>query len=362
LKRAFRKLARQYHPDVNKSPDAHKHFQEINEAYQVLSNEQQRAAYDRFGHAGVNGAAAGAGGFGGFTNMDDLFSDIFNVFTGGMRASRRSGPRQGMDLRYDLNLSFEQAVFGDDVEINISRRETCSVCNGSRAEPGSSPHTCPECNGSGQVRQARQTFLGSIVNVMDCPRCHGLGEVVDDPCHHCRGTGYETVDVDLNVHVPPGVDDGLQIRLSGEGEPGERGGPRGNLYVVLHVEPHEFFQRRGNDILLDMPINVAQAVLGDRVTVPTVDGDEEIDIQPGTQSGAVVRLKNKGVPRLRRDGTTVGRGDQLVILNVEIPKKLNQRQRELFEELAETMGTDLKPNKSGKGFLERVANLFSSEQ
>ncbi len=366
IKKAFRKLAREYHPDVNNSPDAHEAFQEINEAYQVLSDDQKRAAYDRFGHAGVN--AAGGPGFAGFTNFEDIFgdlSDLFSAFTGGSSTRTRRRARQGMDLRYDLRLTFEQAIFGDEIEIEIRRHETCDTCSGSGAAAGSAPKTCPECKGQGQIRHTRSTFLGSVVNVVDCPRCQGNGQVIDNPCQTCHGSGHETKDRQLTFKVPPGVDDGMRIRVSGEGEPGELGGPRGNLYVFISVEPHEYFQRRENDIILDMAINVAQATLGDTIKVPVLqDGkeiDEEVQVKPGTQTGTVIRLRGKGVPRLRRDGTAAGSGDQLVVLNVEIPTKLTERQRELFDELGKSLGTDIKPQKAGKGLFERVANLFGSE-
>ncbi len=357
IKKAFRQKARKLHPDVNQAEDAHERFQEVNEAYQVLSDPQKRAAYDRFGHSGVNMDGMPNFDFGSF---EDLFSDIFTVFTSGNRGARRAGPRQGRDLRYDLKLNFEQAVFGDEVEINVHRHETCDTCSGSGAAAGSYPVTCPECQGRGQIRQPRQTFLGSIINVMDCPRCQGKGQIIEDPCNTCHGSGKERHERKLTVNVPPGVDDGLQIRLTGEGDVGEQGGPPGNLYVVLSVEPHEYFQRRGNDIILDMPINVAQATLGDAIYVPTVDGDEEITVHAGTQSGTVVKLRGKGVPKLRRDGTTAGRGDQLIILNVDIPSKLTERQRELFEELAQTLGTDVRPQKAGKGFFDKVSDFLNN--
>lgn len=358
IKKAFRQTARKLHPDVNKAPDAHEKFQEANEAYQVLSEPQKRAAYDRFGHSGVNMDGMPNFDFGSF---EDLFSDIFTVFTSGQRGGRRSaGPRQGRDLRYDLRLTFEQAVFGDEIEIKVKRHETCDTCAGSGAAAGSYPVTCQECQGRGQIRQPRQTFLGSIINVMDCPRCQGKGQVIEKPCHTCHGAGKESHERNLTVNVPAGVDDGLQIRLSGEGDIGELGGPAGNLYVVLTVEPHEYFQRRGHDIILDMPINVAQAALGDTIIVPSVDGDEEIPISAGTQSGTVVKLRGKGVPKLRRDGTSAGRGDQLIILNVDVPSKLTERQQELFEELAESLGTELRPQKAGKGFFDKVSSFLNN--
>lgn len=362
IKRAFRRLARQYHPDVSTEADAEERFKEINEAYRVLSDDDKRTAYDRFGHAGVNGGAAGFGGFGGatgFPGFDEIFEEFFGGFGGASRRRQRRGPAQGRDQRYDLTIDFNQAVFGAEIDIEVTRRDTCPVCKGRGAAPGTQPRRCPDCNGTGQLRQVRQTFLGSMVNIVDCGRCGGTGEVIDTPCRECGGTGAVQRTRKLTVTIPPGVDDGTQIRLANEGEPGLRGGPPGDLYVVLTVTPHEFFKRRNSDILLEVSINIAQAALGDMITVPTVDGDEEIQVPAGTQSGKVIRMRGKGVPRLRRDGTTSGRGDQLLILTVETPTKLTKEQRELFEQLGKTLGREVVPQKSGRGFMDRVADFFS---
>ena len=327
----------------------------------MLSDEDKRAACDRFGHAGVNGGA-GISGFGGatrFPGFEEIFEEFFGGFGGTSRRQRRRGPVQGRDLRYDLTIDFNQAVFGAEIDIEVTRRDTCNVCKGSGAAPGTTPRRCPDCNGTGQLRQVRQTFLGSMVNIVDCGRCGGSGEVIDTPCRECNGSGTVHRPRKLTVKIPPGVDDGTQIRLANEGEPGLRGGPPGDLYVVLTVTPHEFFKRRDSDILLEVSINVAQAALGDTITVPTVDGEEQIQVPAGTQSGKVIRMRGKGVPRLRRDGTTSGRGDQLLIINVETPTKLTKEQRELFEQLAKTLGSEVVPQKSGRGFMERVADFFS---
>ena len=334
IRRAFRTLAKEFHPDVNKNPDAEAKFKEINEAYAVLSDDERRATYDRYGHAGLEGMPIDF-------NFDFPFSDLFSEFFGfGMGSQRRRNtPRRGADLRYDIALEFEEVVFGLDKDIEFQRLEICSVCGGSRAEPGTSPIRCSTCNGSGQVRQARQTFLGSLVNVSTCPTCGGLGETISTPCHQCNGRGQERKVVQRLVSIPAGVDEGTQIRLTGEGEPGLNNGPKGDLYIVIHVKPHRYFRRRNNDILLDLAINVAQATLGAEVTVPTVDGDEKLKIQAGSQPGKMMRMKGKGVPRLRRNG----RGDQLVILSVEIPRSLTSEQRELFDQLSKTMGTEALP-------------------
>jgi molecular chaperone DnaJ len=358
LKQAFRRLARQYHPDVSEAPDAEERFKEINEAYQVLSADDKRAAYDRFGHAGVNGMPSG--GFnGGFPDIEDILGEIFGGLGGfGFGGNRRRrGPAPGRDLRHDLRIDFQQAVFGTEVDIDVQRREKCDVCGGSGAKPGTTPRRCPDCNGTGQSRRVQQTFL-NMVTVTDCPRCRGKGEIIDTPCTKCNGQGTASASRTLKLKVPPGVDNGTSIRLSGEGEPSPNGGPSGDLYVVLQVTPHEFFKRRNSDIILEIPINVAQAALGDVISIPTVDGEHEITIPAGTQSGKMIKLRGKGVPRLRADATTAGRGDQLVVISVEIPAKLTKEQRDLFEKLGRTMGNEVIPQKAGRGFLDRVADFF----
>jgi molecular chaperone DnaJ len=343
LRRAYRRLAKKYHPDVSQENGAEERFKEINEAYAVLSNEEQRSAYDRYGHAGLKGVPTDFG-------FGDIFEEFFG-FTTGARRSRRT-PRRGADLRYDLNLAFDQAVFGVEQEIEFSRLETCSTCQGNGAEPGTSPVRCDTCRGSGEVRQVRQTILGSMVNVGTCPACGGRGETVGTPCRTCQGRGLERQTVHKTLAVPAGVNDGTQIRLPGEGEPGVNGGPNGHLYVVVHVKPHRFFRRRNDDVLLDLGINVAQAALGAQLTVPTVDGEERLSIPAGTQSGKVFRLRGKGAPHLQRSG----RGDQLVVVSVETPRSLNAEQRQLFEKLAETLGAE--PALHERSFLDRVKDIL----
>lgn len=354
LKRAYRRMARKFHPDVNKDSGSDERFKEINEAYEVLSNDSTRATYDRFGHAGVQGAGAGFNDFSGFGSVADIFEEFFTGF--GTR--RRKGPRRGADLRYDLAISFEEAVFGVEKDIQVRRPEICPNCYGSGAEPGTNPVRCTNCNGTGEVRQMRQSFLGSFVNVVTCPVCNGSGETIPSPCTVCNGQKQIQQQRTLNVKIPPGVDNDTQIRLSGEGTPGIDGGPPGNLFVVLHVEKHEYFRRRGDDILLEMEINVAQAALGDEIKVPTVDGEETLIIPAGTQTGTVFPLRGRGVPHLRRSG----RGDQLVITHVAVPKKMSPEQKKLMEELARTLGKEVIPQreKSILGQLKDVLGDFLS--
>jgi molecular chaperone DnaJ len=347
IKAAFRKLARQYHPDVNKEADAEEKFKELNEAYGVLSDADKRTRYDRFGKEGLGNM--GSGGFHDYTaDFGDLFEEILGGFgfSTGRRGASRKSPRRGRDLQMAVPLKFEEAVFGVGKEIEFEREETCSRCSGSGAEPGTTPSKCSTCNGQGEVRQVRQTFLGQMVQTATCSTCSGRGEIISSPCDVCRGAGLERKRVKKKVQVPAGVDHGTQIRLAGEGGPGVFGGPNGSLFLVLDVKPHKFFKRRENDILLNLDINIAQAVLGAEVDVPTLDGDEKLKIPAGTQPGKVITIKGKGVPYLRRRD----RGNQMVIVNVAIPSKLTKEQRELFGKLAESLGTTVKPQE--KGFLD----------
>lgn len=349
IKKAYRRLARQYHPDVNKSPEAEARFKEINEAYQVLSDPEKRAAYDRFGRAGLSGMGGfGDFGFGdfGFGGIDDLFEGLFGF---GRRTAARRGPVKGENIQVNLTLDFEEAVFGCEKEIEVTRLETCTHCQGTGAEPGTQPIRCPQCNGTGEVRRVQQSLLGSFVSVNTCPRCGGSGEVVVTPCTVCRGAKRVSVTRKLMVEIPPGVTDGTQIRLAGEGHPGLRGGPPGNLYVVLSVREHPYFKRRGDDIYLQLNINVAQAALGDKVRVPTLDGEVELTIPPGTQTGQTFRLRGKGVPHLRQNG----RGDQYVVVQVVVPTRLTPEQRELFMKLSRTLGREVVPQNE-KTLWERV--------
>ncbi|MCK6629373.1 MAG: molecular chaperone DnaJ [Anaerolineae bacterium] len=356
IKKSYRQLARKYHPDVNKEPDAEDKFKEINEAYEILSDDQKRGMYDRFGHAGVGGAG-GFGGFqdfGGFRDPFEIFEEVFGGLGGFSRSRRqRGGPRRGADLRYEMTLEFEEAVFGVEKEIEVPRQETCNTCNGNGVEPGTSPIRCPECNGTGEIR--RQT--GFFINIGTCPRCQGRGEIITSPCRECRGQGRIVKTRRLSVKVPAGVDNGTQIRLSGEGESGTLGGPPGNLYVVIRVKPHDYFRRNEETIHLELGINITQAALGDEVEVPTLDGKEMMTIPAGTQTGDTIRLRGKGVPRLRRDGSNMGRGDQIVTLQVRTPTNLTKEQRHLLLELGKTLDREVIPQKE-KSFFDRIRDAL----
>ncbi len=360
LKRQYRRLARQYHPDVNPEPEAVERFKEISEAYEVLSDDDKRSAYDRFGHAGVGNGAGGGfeQGFGGFA---DIFEEFFGTFSGAGagRGRRRRGPRKGTDLRYDLTITFEEAIFGVEREIEYRRPETCTTCGGNGAEPGTKPIACTTCGGTGEVRRVQQSILGQFVNVVTCSTCGGTGELIPHLCHECNGRKLVERTVTKKVKIPPGVDSETQIRLTGEGGAGLDGGPPGNLFVVLNVAPHEYFQRRGDDIFLVLQINVSQAALGDEITVPTVDGETTLQVPPGTQAGKEFRLRGLGVPKLDRSGrgANIGRGDQLVILQVAIPKHLTPEQITLFQQLSQTLGKEVTPQKD-KGLLGQLKDAL----
>ncbi len=349
IKRAYRRLARKYHPDVNKEEGAEEVFKEINRAYEVLSEPETRARYDRFGEAGVGGAAGG-----GFQDLGDMgFADIFETFFGGGfggsgTATRRRGPARGDDLRLDLKLSFKEAIFGGEKEIKISHLETCATCNGSGAKPGTRPVTCTTCGGSGQVRRTTRTPFGSFAQVSICPTCNGTGEMIVDRCEACGGSGHRQESKKLKISIPAGVDNGTRLRVSGEGDAGQRGGTPGDLYVYLFVEEDPQFRRDGINILSDLKITYLQAILGAKVEVETVDGKVPYEIPPGTQPNTVLTLENHGVPRL---GNPVSRGNHLLTVQVQIPTRLKPEERELVEKLAELNGDRVNKGGGIEGFL-----------
>ena len=361
IKSAFRRLARQYHPDVSREANAEEKFKEINEAYEVLSDDEKRARYDRFGHAGVNGAGSGfPGGMGGFGGFEDIF-DIFNSAFGEQQAGRRRSAARGRDRRVDVTIDFVESVFGVEKEIEFQRLEVCDDCDGGGAAAGTRPTTCPRCNGSGETRVRQQTLLGAMEMARPCPNCGGKGKIIKNPCRNCDGSGRRRKRAVLNVKIPAGISDGLQMQVRGDGDAGERGAPPGNLFVRVHVKDHAYFKRNEYDIILDIGINVAQAALGDRITVETVDGAQELSVPPGTQTGKVFRLRGKGFPRLRSDGSSSGRGDQLVYVEVRTPTHLNDHQRELFEQLADSLGREITPQTGGRGFFDKVMDFLAGD-
>ena len=354
IKRAFRRLAQRHHPDVDGSDGAELRFKEVNEAYRVLSDRQRRTAYDMFGHAGVEGAAAG--GFEGFGGGFGPFGDIFDAFFGGQPGAARRGRRvvAGADLRYDLRIEFAEAMSGVTREISFPTLVTCSVCAGNGGEPGTEPERCPECDGTGERRRVAQTILGQMVNIVACPRCGGEGRIVTHPCQHCGGDGRVREERTIEVSVPAGIDSGQRIALEGQGEAGPRGGPPGDLYVAISVAEHPELLRRGTELYHELPVTFAQAALGATLSVPTIEGTEELTIPPGTQSGAELRLRGKGVPRLRGGGA----GDLHVIVTLVVPARVSKRERELLEELGSVSAPARLP-KGGGNMFDRLRDLFS---
>jgi len=353
IKRAYRRLARKYHPDVNKEPGAEERFKEINRAYEILSEPETRNRYDRFGEAGVSGGAAGfdPDNMGGFA---DIFETIFSGF-GGMggqaTARRRTGPTRGEDLRLDFRLKFREAVFGGEKEIRIRHLETCQTCKGSGARPGTSSRTCTTCNGAGQVRRATRTPFGTFAQVSVCPTCDGAGEVIEEKCDVCGGSGRRQETKKLKITIPAGVDNGMKLRVAREGDAGLKGGPPGDLFVYLTVENDGEFQREGNDIKSDITISYIQAILGCTIKVNTVDGQEDLTIPAGTQPNTVLILENKGVPKL---GNPVSRGDHRITVKISIPTRVTGEERELLEKLAKVRGETV-----GKGGIEGfLGNIF----
>ena len=355
IKRAFRKLALEYHPDRNRSDGAADRFKEINEAYQVLSDSERRSRYDRFGHAGVtNGGATGFDGFENFGGVGDIFEAFFGDFGGRARAG---SARRGVDLRVSVTVEFAEAAFGTEKQVEITRTERCAVCRGSRAEPDTTPDVCTNCRGSGQVRRAQQGFFGQFVQVVTCGVCGGDGHVITRPCRHCRGSGTERKHRKLAVTIPAGIESDTQLKLRGEGEAGVGGGPNGDLFVSLRVRSHPLFRREGDDVRFLQRINFVQAALGTRLTVPTLDGDEPVEVPEGTQSGHVIRLRGRGIPHLRNSGR---RGDQLIDVFVMTPRGLSEKQRELLNQLAATLPSEGEPGEGDeRGWVGKLRDTIS---
>ncbi|UNC21847.1 molecular chaperone DnaJ [Latilactobacillus sakei] len=346
IKKAYRKLSKKYHPDINKAPDAEAKFKEVTEAYEALSDPQKRAAYDQYGHAGMNGgfgggagAGQGFGGFGGGAEGFGGFDDIFSSFFGGGARQQPNGPRQGSDLQYRMDLKFEEAVFGKETKISYSREAECHTCHGSGAKPGTSAETCHKCHGAGQIQVERQTPLGRMMSRETCDVCGGTGKEIKSKCDTCHGTGREEERHTVKVKVPAGVEDGQQMRLQGQGEAGSNGGPYGDLFIVFRVAPSDEFERDGAQIFVEVPISFVQAALGDEIEVNTVHGPVKLKIPAGTQTNTVFRLRGKGAPKLH--GT--GNGDQKVTVNVVTPKSLNSKQRDALKAFAVASGDSVNP-------------------
>ena len=361
IRKAHRKLAKKYHPDLNRdNPEAAEKFKELNEAYEVLSDKDKRAKYDQFGFAGVDpNYGAGQGGFGGGFDMGDL-GDIFGSFFGGgfgggSTRSRRNAPQRGETLQQRIMLSFEEAAFGCEKEITINRTETCEECGGSGAEPGTSPETCSNCRGSGVVTQTQRTPLGMFQTQGACPNCRGTGKIIRKPCKKCSGAGRVRKSKTLKVNIPAGIDDGQSIQLRGQGGAGVNGGPAGDVIVTISIRPHPIFTREGQDVVCEIPISFAQAALGDTLQVPTIDGKVSYDIPEGTQTGTVFRLKGKGIQNVNGRG----RGDQYVRVNIEVPRNLTHRQKELLREF-ENSTTDENQTQR-KGFWDKDRDAFKGE-
>jgi molecular chaperone DnaJ len=356
IKKAYRKLSKQYHPDINKEPDAAEKFKEIAEAYEVLSDDQKKSHYDQFGHTdpnqGFGGGADFGGGFGGF-------EDIFNTFFGGGGGSRRrdpNAPRQGADLQYTMTISFEEAAFGKETDIEIPREETCGTCSGSGAKKGTKPETCQHCHGTGQINIEQNTPFGRVVNRRACHHCNGTGKEIKHKCATCGGTGKVKKRKKIHVKIPAGIDDGQQLRISGQGEAGINGGPSGDLYIVFHVREHEFFERDGDDVYCEMPLTFVQAALGDEIEVPTLHGKVKLKVPAGTQTGTKFRLKGKGIPNVRGYGV----GDQHIIVRMITPTKLTDKQKQLLREFGDLSGNS-PIGEHEEGFFSKVKRAFKGE-
>ena len=360
IKKAYRKLAKKYHPDLNPGDkEAEKKMKEVNGAYEVLSDAEKKARYVQYGFAGIDpnyAGGAGGGGFGGFQDFDlgDIFGSMFGGGFGGQQ-TRQNGPRKGENLRITLQLTFEEAVFGCEKSVSVTRNESCKDCGGTGAKKGTSPETCPVCRGSGQVQSTQRTPFGVFSSSSPCQNCKGTGKIIKEPCPSCKGEGRVRKTRTIRVKIPAGIDDGQTISLRGEGNGGARGGPAGDLYVTVYVKEHKMFKRDGQDIILEMPISFAQAALGATLIVPTVDGKVQYDLPEGTQTGTVFRLRGSGVPSVNGRG----RGDQYVKVNVEIPRNLNHEQKELLRKFDEATGDSCYSERGG--FFKKMKDLFNKD-
>ena len=369
IKKAYRALAKKYHPDMNPGDkEAEKKFKEASEAYAVLSDADKRRQYDQFGHAAFEQGGGGAGGFGGFdfsgADFSDIFGDIFgDLFGGGRRGRANQGPMKGMNIRKSVRLTFEEAVFGCEKELDVVLKDPCPKCHGTGAKPGTSPETCPKCGGKGQVVYTQQSFFGTVQNVQTCPDCHGTGKIIRDKCPDCGGTGYVSSRKKISVSIPAGIDNGQSVRIREKGEPGVNGGPRGDLLVEVTVSRHPIFQRQDVHIFSTVPISFAQAALGGDIRIKTVDGEVLYNVKPGTKTDTKVRLKGKGVPSLRNSQV---RGDHYVTLVIQTPERLSAEAKEALRKFDELTGNTLQQNVGGdktekkkkKGFMDKMKEVF----
>ena len=355
IKSAFRRKARELHPDVNKAPDAEEKFKELGKVYETLSDPNKRATYDRYGEDGLKSAGFDTGGpfAGGFGNLNDIFESVFGGFGGFGFGGRPdpNAPQRGDDLRYDLKLTFEEAVFGTNKEIKFNHLELCPDCNGTGAQKGSSKKTCPQCGGSGQVKTVTRTPLGNFAQITTCPHCHGTGEIIEKPCKRCQGQGMINTEKKVEIKIPAGVDNLSKIRVSGEGDCGLNGGPSGDLFVVVFVEPSKYFKRDGINIFTELEISPAQAVLGDVISIKTLDGEQEVTIPAGTQHENIVKIKGAGVPVISKPSQ---RGDHIVIVKIKIPTHLSEEEKNLYHQLYE-LGGGRKPQQS---IMSKVKGVF----
>lgn len=369
IKKAYKSMAKKYHPDLNKTPEAAEKMKEINAAYDVLKDPEKRARYDQFGDENIGGGGGGGWGpgSGGFQGRAEdifgngMFDDILNSFFGGggpggarTRRQPQPGPERGADLRFDLGITFEEAAFGTKKSIKVPRTETCSDCNGSGAAPGTETEICPECHGMGQKQTVRQMGFMRMQTLETCGRCHGAGKIPKTPCSHCHGDGKIKVTRDVQVTIPRGVDNGTRLRIAGGGQAGERGGQPGDLFVYINIKPHQIFKRNGNDVYCEVPISFVQAALGADVETPTIDGKIDLKVPAGTQSGTVLKIKGKGIPFMRGEG----RGDELVTIKVLTPRNLTARQKKLLEQFEDDID-DQKVHPEKKSFLDKLKSFFS---
>ncbi len=357
IKKAYRKLAKKYHPDLNPGDkEAEQKMKEVNAAYEVLSDKDKKARYDQFGHAGIdpNYAAGGAGGYGGFEDFDlgNIFDSFFGGAFGGQSSRRQTGPQRGENIRIGLTLSFEEAAFGCEKEVNVTRAEKCPDCNGSGAQAGTAAETCPLCHGTGQFKTTQRTPFGVFSSAAPCNNCHGTGKIIKNPCKTCNGTGRVRKSRTIFIKVPAGIDEGQTISLRGEGQGGLNGGPSGDLFATVSIKPHKLFKRSGQDVLLEMPVSFVQAALGAQLTVPTIDGKVQYDLPEGTQTGTVFRLKGSGIP----NPSGRGRGDQYIKVNIEIPKNLTGEQKEILRKFEDTVGESHYQER--KGFFSKMKDRF----